>query len=350
MTALKGARINSFLSTPERAARLVLVYGPDAGLVAERAGLLLRAYAADPEDPFSVSRLDEGDISADPARLADEARAMVPGPGRRVVTISNGGAATGSALEHLIDDTAGDPVVLVSAGDLRPSSKLRKLAENSARSFALPCYLDEAGALDRMIDEELARCELSIAADARAHLRGLLGADRGQSRQEVGKLCLYALGAGTITVDDVEQACGDVADMTLEQVCDGALEGRTTDLERSFARAIAQGVHPVRLLGALSRQISLLLTLAAGLAAGRSLSDSIRSLRPPLHFKRRDHIMAQLPLWPMARLERLGRDVYDREAACRNPAIPAEAQARQTFLSIALSARNAAGRNARPGA
>lgn len=342
MTALKSARIDAFLRKPEADARLVLIYGPDAGLVSERAAALLKFFASDPDDPFSVSRLDESDISSDPARLADETGAMTPGPGRRVVTIANGGAATAGAIEHLLGGALDDAIMLVSAGDLRPTSKLRKLVEKAKNAFALPCYLDAPGALEQMIDEELARARLTIAADARSGLRDLLGADRGQSRQEVRKLCLYAQDLGEITLKDVEAACGDVADVTLERVCDAALEGQTTTLERSFTRAIAQGISPVRLLGALARQTAVLSTLAAGQAAGKSRDEAVRALRPPLHFKRRDRVMAQLALWRLPRLERLARDVYAREAASRNSAIPAEAQVRQTFLSVAVSARNAA--------
>ncbi len=71
----------------------MLVFGPDRGLVTERANRLAKSVVPDLTDPFRVSDLDEGTLDSDPARLADEAQALSMTGGRRVVRVRGAGNA-----------------------------------------------------------------------------------------------------------------------------------------------------------------------------------------------------------------------------------------------------------------
>ena len=53
MVALKSADIERFVARPDPARPIVLVYGPDAGLVHERVERLIKASVDDPHDPFA---------------------------------------------------------------------------------------------------------------------------------------------------------------------------------------------------------------------------------------------------------------------------------------------------------
>ncbi len=55
---LSGARIDGFIRQPDPAARAILVYGPNAGLVRERADALARHVVDRLDDPFRVTELE----------------------------------------------------------------------------------------------------------------------------------------------------------------------------------------------------------------------------------------------------------------------------------------------------
>src|SRR5690606_24521128 len=74
MTALKGRDIEAFLARPDSSAGLILVYGPDTGLVGENAARLSKHFAGDPPDPESLVQLHMSEIDADPQRLGIVAR------------------------------------------------------------------------------------------------------------------------------------------------------------------------------------------------------------------------------------------------------------------------------------
>ena len=49
MVALRGKDIDSFLARPDTGRPIILLYGPDAGLVRERADALLKSAVDDPD-------------------------------------------------------------------------------------------------------------------------------------------------------------------------------------------------------------------------------------------------------------------------------------------------------------
>ena len=84
---LAAARVEGFLRQPDPEIHAVLLYGPDAGLVRERAETLARGVCPDLHDPFRVAELSGGMLVSDPARLADEAAQISLMGGRRVVRV-----------------------------------------------------------------------------------------------------------------------------------------------------------------------------------------------------------------------------------------------------------------------
>src|ERR1700735_3541590 len=102
MVALKTADIEKFLTRPDPARPVVLVFGPDAGLVSERVNALLKASVDDVNDPFSLVRLEAEELSANPARLVEEAQTIPLFGGRRAVWAQAGSRQIAPAVEAVV--------------------------------------------------------------------------------------------------------------------------------------------------------------------------------------------------------------------------------------------------------
>ena len=194
MVAVKASDVDTYLARPDRAAPVVLVFGPDAGLVSERVNAVIAASVDDPADPFSLVRLDGEDLSAQPARLVEEAQTIPLFGGRRAVWVKAGSRNIAPAVEELLALPACECRVVIEAGDLRRNAPLRALCERAKNAAALPCYADGERELGRLVDSEMRAAGLTLAPDARALLIPLLGGDRAASRSELRKLVLYAAG------------------------------------------------------------------------------------------------------------------------------------------------------------
>src|SRR5215472_15768077 len=173
MVALRGKDIDSFLARPDPGRPIILLYGPDAGLVRERADALLKSAVDNVDDPFSLVRLDGDELSAEPSRLVDEALTVPLFGGRRAIRIRAGSRSFASGVETLADIALKDCRVVIEAGDLRAESPLRKVCERAKTAVAIGCYPDGERDLAKLIDDEARLADLRIAPDARASLIAL---------------------------------------------------------------------------------------------------------------------------------------------------------------------------------
>src|SRR4051794_37968827 len=168
MTALKGKDIDAFLARPDPARPIILLYGPDAGLVRERADALLASAVDDPQDPFSLVKLDGDELSAEPSRLVEEAMTIPLFGGRRAIRVRAGSRSFAGGVDVLAEAPLKDCRIVIEAGELRPESPLRKACERAKTAVAIACYPDGDREISRLIDDEMRAANLRIAPDARA--------------------------------------------------------------------------------------------------------------------------------------------------------------------------------------
>src|SRR5450755_3189155 len=97
---IKSHLADRFMASPPPSLVAALVYGPDQGMVRERAGRLAKSVVPDLNDPFRVAELDGATLDSDPARLWDEAAALSMIGGRRVVRVQAAGTGLAKDFER----------------------------------------------------------------------------------------------------------------------------------------------------------------------------------------------------------------------------------------------------------
>src|SRR6516165_6273863 len=112
---LAPSRIAAFLQRPDPEIRAVLLYGPDEGLVRERAAAVARSVCPDLKDPFRVAELTAAVLAADPARLADEAAQLSLTGGRRVVRVRGAGDGLAKLFGEFLKTALDDALIVVEA-------------------------------------------------------------------------------------------------------------------------------------------------------------------------------------------------------------------------------------------
>ncbi|WP_316173945.1 MULTISPECIES: DNA polymerase III subunit delta [unclassified Bradyrhizobium] len=339
MVALRGQDINAFLAKPDAARPVILLYGPDAGLVRERANALITSAVDDRDDPFSVVKLDGDELAAEPSRLIDEAMTVPLFGGRRAIRVRAGARNFASGIDTLAEMSLKDCRIVIEAGDLRPESPLRKACERSKTAVAIGCYPDTERDLAKLIDDELRTSNLRIAPDARASLMSLLGGDRQASRNELRKLTLFAHGQGEVTLDHVMAVVADASEMKLDPIVDGAFGGKPELVETEFAKAMVAGTYPGLIISAAQRHAAWLHKSALAVAAGTPVSGILEGGFPRLHFSRKPAAEVALRNFSPARLLPIIDQLATAALEARKQPTLAAAIAQRALLSIAVSAR-----------
>jgi len=340
MVAIKPADVDAFIARPDPAKPVVLVFGPDSGLVSERVNALIKASVDDVNDPFALARLESDDLAAEPSRLVEEAQTMPLFGGRRAVWVKAGGRNIAPSVEALLAIRGSECRVVIEAGNLPRNAPLRALIERAKNAAALPCYADDERARARLIDDEMREAGLTLAPDARALLLPLLGGDRAASRSEIRKLALYARGQDRVGVDDVAAVVSDASALALDDIVDAAFAGQTAELEVRLAKARTAGTSPGSIFFAAQRQVAQLHKWRMAIEAGTGFS--IDAALPPAQFRRKKLVEAALKLWNAARLATAMADLADAVLASRRNSALDAIIAERALLAIAVNARRSA--------
>ncbi|MHC5306037.1 DNA polymerase III subunit delta [Bartonella sp. LJL80] len=342
MAQKKAHEVDGYLTRLQQQFPIVLIYGPDKGLVSERATTFAKLTGIALDDPFANIRLEASDIDKDSARLDDEARTVSLFGGDRLIWIRNaaGQKSLVDSVKRLIKQPPEQAFVLIEAGDLKKGVGLRAAVETAPTAMALPCFADDARALDGLIDQVLGEFKLSISLDARKWLRESLGGDRLVSRGELEKLCLYALDKGEITMEDVKEAVSDVSALSQDEIIDAVLIGDLNNFNDSFDRQVATGSALFLILSAAQRQFQQLQLLRYQVEIeGKTPFSAVAAAKPPVFFRRQKLIERAVTHWTLeqiaAAMERLQKAVLES----RKNAGLGEAIIRQTLLALAVMAK-----------
>lgn len=344
MVAIKAHQAEGFLAKLDPGIGAVLFYGPDAGLVAERAQRLAKRTADRETPPGDILRFDDSDLEDDPDRLTVELRTLPMFGGRNIVRATPGRRLTAKLLEPLVREGPLSGFLIVEAGNLRPDEALRVLFENAPAAAAVPCYADEGKDLEAVVREELAASGLKITPEARELLVSRLGADRALSRREIEKLALYVAGTREIGPEDVEAIIGDASGLALEKIPEAALSGDGAVAVHDFQRGVAAGESPQAIIAATQRYVMRLHRLRVEIEAGRPFEDAVRRLRPPPHFKAKDALSRQCRAWTAPRLGQALAKIAAAAKAARLAGALESTLAERLLLDLAALVRDGPGR------
>lgn len=341
MAQKKAHEVDSWLKRPDPDVRIVLIYGPDRGLVSERATAFVKTLGLDPEDPFSSVRLDASEVEASPGRLTDEAGTVPMFSDRRLIWIKGAGAQKQLAdeVKELASAPPQDAIILIEAGDLKKGAGLRGTIEAASRCMALPCYADEGRSLDAVIDEILAREGLTISMEARQALKAGLGGDRLASRGEIEKIALYCHGQHEVTLADIEAISGNVAGISADDAVDAVLIGNAQAFDTSFTRLVGSGSPAFLVLSGAMRQFQSLQLMRAEMEASNKPAGAVvASARPPVFFARRKLVEMALQKWNGAAIARALERLQAAVLLTRQRPDLTVATARQALMALVVEA------------
>lgn len=339
---LSGSRIGAFLRAPDAKLRLVLIHGPDRGLVRERAKNLARTVVDDLSDAFRVTELTADDVRSDGARIADELSQISFLGGRRVVFVRMDGEDISARLQPVLDTPPpGDALLIIEAGELSSRSPVRKAFEASPNAVAIPCYADDDQNVGALVDATFAEAGMNVDRQAREFLVAHLGSDRMVTRSELDKLALYAHGQKTVSLEDAIAAVGDSGALSLDDIVFAAGEGNGGILDKTIERAMREGESTIGILRAALRHFHRL-HLALGLMQqGRSPEEAMKALRPPVIFLHEKKFRRQLDLWSPDRARSALALISEAERDCKSTGVPDEALCHRALMRICLAAKRA---------
>ncbi len=335
---LSARDANRYFGNPEADRTGLLIYGPDAMRVAlKRQEVIAALIGPQGEEEMRLTRIPGADLRKDKAAVLDAIKEVSFFPGPRVVFVEGATDAGAPAILSALEDWAeGDAQIVVTAGQLKASSKMRKAFEGHRNAYAVGIYNDPPSREE--IEADLKAAGLgNVEQEAMTDLFNLARElDPGDFRQTCEKLALYKFKDDLpVTSEDVA-ACAPVStEAALDDILNIVAEGRAREIGPVLRKLEAQGVNPVLLIISATRHFRALYGAAAdpgGAAAG------IARMRPPIFGPRRDRMVRQASSWGAPKLEQALTGLTDTDLQLRSAGqrAPEMALVERLFLRLAM--------------
>ncbi len=339
---LNRREADSYFDRPDVDKTGLLIYGSDAMRVAlKRQQVIAALLGPGADEELRLTRIPGADLRADPALLLDAIKAVGFFPGVRAVFVEEATETSGQAIISALEEwEPGDAQIIVTAGQLKASSKIRKAFESHPAAYAVGLY-DDPPSRDE-IERSLSQAGLeNIPRDSMSALTELANElSPGDFSQTLEKLSLYKRGdPSDLTIDDID-ACAPISnEAALDDVVNVVAEGRAGEIAPMIRRLQAQGTNAVSLCIGATRHFR---TLYACASDPGGAAQGIGKLRPPVFGKRRDRILRQAQGWGAYKLETALTVLTDTDLKLRSAAqnAPAMALVERAMIRIAMLARS----------
>jgi DNA polymerase-3 subunit delta len=296
MKADRG-QIERAMAAASGTVRLYILYGPDEAASRELAGQAGRALGPDAERIDLTGAM----LSADPARLADEAAAMSLFGGRRHIRVEPAGDEIVPAVEALLQaNAAGNPVAVI-AGALRKDAKLLKLTLPHPAALVLASYVSEGANAGRLATQIGREHGLQMRPDVAQRLADSVSADRALIARECEKYASYLDAAPDrprdLDGDTIDALGADVEEGDITLLVNAVLAGRGDAADAELTTLAAAGTDAIPILRALQRRLHLLAELRVGMEHGNSVESVMATAGKAIFWKEQKIVSQQLARW-----------------------------------------------------
>jgi DNA polymerase-3 subunit delta len=300
---LNGRDISALVARPDDRIPAVLFYGADAMRVAlKREEYLKNLLGPNADEEMRLARFSASELKKEPAMLQDALKAQGFFSGKRAVFIEEAADAVSKiVMDGIAAWEQGDATIVVTAGQLKPSSSLRKGFERHSSAKCAPIYDNPPTRAE--IEADLKKAGLAhVSMDAMDTLNALArDLEPGDFRQTLEKLALYKYGDDTaVSTRDIEACAPTSAEAELDDILNIVASGRTDQIGPVMKRLKDQGMQPVTLTIGAARHFK---TLFSAASDRDGAANGVGKLRPPIYGPRRDMIVRQAKHWGERKLQ-----------------------------------------------
>ena len=264
--------------------RSILLFGPDQGGVFEYGRLAAGtgdrerhdAKASDPADMIGL--LGSGSLFG----------------GATTIVLDGAGDAQRGKIEQILAAPFADGArLIVLAGDLKASSKLRKLYQSGDGLLGVPLYPLRDREIQDYAQRYLASCGLTLGADARAALSSRMSGDRAIAQRSCEVVALHAAGRGSKAVEaaDIRGTLDGIDEDGFNAPIDHALSGRPAEAVRALHLRLAAGESFVPMLRVFASRT---MRIRDMLATGLSPREAVQKAKPPIFWTEKDAVQRML--------------------------------------------------------
>jgi len=230
--------------------------------------LVLEGWTQEQWDRLETAsaRVLVGLLDADGGEAQEEVEALIAYGKSRDVDLSKRKGSEGHRLTNLLDEGLPDwDFLLLTAVQVDRRTRLYKRFEEIGAALCLDLERDRSGRISReslleFVNQRLSRSGKMVEAQAREMIVARAGDELRALQQELDKLILFVGERAAIRMQDVKAIFADHGEGWIFDLTRAIGERDAAGALSQLSRLLAQGEHPLRLLGTVASEIRRLLS------------------------------------------------------------------------------------------
>ena len=332
----------SFFDSPPKGVAGVLIYGNDHMRVADKRQKLIHSLLGPKADEeMRLARISRETLKKAPEQAIDLCKAQGFFPGQRALLIEEANETTADIIINVFDVWKdGDATLIITAGSLKPTSKLRKFFEQKQNTFSAPVYDNPMtrAEIEKMISDAGLK---NVTQDSLNHLYQIaLQLEPGDFKQTIEKIALYKLNDETWLTHQNISSCIPISnEVQIEEVIAVVLSGNHSKISQIINRLRSQGVLPVTLVIAITRHFKVLFSIATN---PKGASAGVAAVKPPVFGPRKEKLINQAQKWGPEKIKGAIKMITETDLQLRsaNQQAPQMALVERLFIRLAMTLTN----------
>ena len=315
-----------------------LVYGPNEGLVRDQIKKIIHNITS--KNEYEELALSSRELDEDNYAVDSNLKTVSMFFKGRILIVDTPKDKHLTFIEPVINDAPQNSVLIIKAGNLTKSSKIRKFFESHESCFSLACYDDDAKALMQHVENFISKNNLNIDRDIKNYLMQNLSNDRMINNNELEKINLFIGNTNkTLSLDDAKFLLNDSSSQNLNKMNEAVMYGNTSKSSKIISRLLSEGNNPISLLRSLMNYIIRIQKTKIEMKKGNNFENAVRDLKPPLFWKDKESFQRHCLKWPLKSIEHNLNKLLEAEIICKLNSKLAILNCEKTILLVASSAK-----------
>jgi DNA polymerase-3 subunit delta len=326
--------IENFINNKLNIYKAILIYGPDNGLTKERSKLIANKIIGLDASSFDSSYFSFDKIKEDVSLVANALFSRSLTKKKQLVKITDAGTSLPKNLLNLIESYRGNNILLIEAGDLTPTSSLRKFFDTNKNLASLACYHDEKFTVKKIIQAKLKSHNINIEAQALQLTENALAGDRMLILAEIDKLITYMGDEKQVDLKDILAIIDDENTYNIDNLCNAICDRDIKNISPVILSLTNSGTNMIGILRMVSRYFSRLYQVKLRINYGETIEKSMSELAPPVFFKQIDNFKKHVTSWSLEQLSDMIATLLDMEIKSKKTNIHADLLVEYKILEL----------------
>ena len=326
--------------------KVIFLYGSNFGLVELLYNKSIKLLNINIADPFNVSKINGNEFKENPFILIDNINTLSIFSEKKFILLDLLHVTINKNIENIILNTVVKEdlnyILIIKAGNIGSQNKLVKHFEKLTTSIITACYEEISGKIKSDIRNLFFKHKVSFSNDFILYISSKFGSDSLSNKMEIEKLDSFLTNNNNVSENSLTKFITSSEDINLTQIVKACLNGETkvslSYLDKIYEKSNSN-ITLIRMFSKHFKTIEKILLLSQH---GKSFSNTIDNIKPPIFFKDKSFFLYQCKLWSYKNISLIQKRLIDLELKTKTGLYPEKTLLSQFILSVSVLAKKKA--------